>query len=438
MKTEEAINYRTTSGTEVKTPATEAVLSPATARPQPVFTEEVPLVAAPRMLSLDVFRGITIAGMVLVNNPGPSGAVYSQLDHAEWHGWTPTDFIFPFFVFISGISITLALSKQVAAGGPQGDLYGKILKRSLLIYAFGFLLASFPFFKPDLVDLSGGFASDVGSILHSSRELFANVRLSGVLQRIAVCYLVSALIFIKTTWRTQALIAIGLCLAYWALLTLIPVPGYGAGDLSREGNLPAYLDRLILGNHIWKGGGKVYDPEGILSTLPAIATMLTGVLTGHWLRTRRTDWEKIAGLFIVGAACVGVGWVWQWWLPYNKALWTGSYVFFMTGLGLQTLALLYWLIDVAGYRAWAKPWEIFGVNALALFVGSGMLARSMMLWKIPRANGKPGNLITYLYDHLFAPWNTPQNGAFLYALCFLMLWLGLMTILYRKKIYLKV
>lgn len=393
--------------------------------------------APSRLLSLDVFRGLTIAGMVLVNNPGPSGAVYSQLGHAEWHGWTPTDFIFPFFVFISGISITLALSKRAEAGDADGRLYAKIFKRAFLIYALGFLLVSFPFFKPELVDFSGGFVSGLQTVLASSRELFANVRLTGVLQRIAVCYLISALIFLKTTWRTQLIITFALCLGYWMLLMLVPAPGYAAGDLSREGNLPAWLDRVVLGNHIWKGGNKVYDPEGILSTLPAIATMLTGVLAGHWLRTRREALDKIAGMFVVGAACVGVGWVWQWWFPYNKALWTSSYVFFTTGLALITLALCYWIIDWQGYRRWSKPLEIFGVNALALFVGSGLMARCLMLWKTPRANGKMGNAIGWFYDHLFA-WSTPKNGAFLYAFCYLMLWLGLMTILYRRKIYFKV
>ena len=391
-----------------------------------------------RLLSLDVFRGLTIAGMVLVNNPGPSGAVYSQLDHAEWHGWTPTDFIYPFFLFIVGVSISLALSKRAEAGGAMGDLHWKIVKRALLIYAFGFLLASFPFFKPELTDFSGPFGSDVSSLLAAARARFADVRLTGVLQRIAVCYLVSAFIFLHTRWRAQLAVAIGLCLGYWALLTLVPVPGYGAGDLSKEGNLGAYLDRLILGRHIWKGGDKIFDPEGILSTLPAIATTLSGILTGHWLRQKREAMETIAGLFVAGAACVAVGWAWHWYFPYNKALWTSSYVFFMTGLALQTLALCYWLIDVHGYRRWAKPFEIFGVNALALFVGSGLLARCLMLWKTPRMNGKPGNLVNWFYEHLFAAWNTPKNGSFLYAFCFLMLWLGLMTILYRKKIYLKV
>jgi predicted acyltransferase len=391
-----------------------------------------------RLLSLDVFRGLTIAGMVLVNNPGPSGASFSQLNHAEWHGWTPTDFIFPFFLYIVGISITLALSKRAEAGGSMQDLYWKITKRAALIYLLGFFLASFPFFKPETVDFSGGFGSDVASLWASSKDLFANVRLTGVLQRIAFCYLIAAVLFLHTKWRAQLYVAVGLCLGYWALMTLIPAPGFAAGDLSKEGNLAAWFDRVALGNHIWRGGGKIYDPEGILSTLPAIATTLSGVLTGHWLRTRKPQMEKIAGLFAIGAACVAIGWVWHWWFPFNKPLWSSSYVFYMTGLALVTLAGCVWLIDEHGYKGWTKPFEIFGVNALALFVGSGFLARCMMLWKTPRATGKPGNLIGWFYDHFFAWGYSPKIGSFLYAFCYLLLWLGIMTILYRKKIYIKV
>jgi predicted acyltransferase len=285
----------------------------------------------------------------------------------------------------------------------------------VLIYAFGFLLAGFPYFN------------------------LSTIRLTGVLQRIAVCYFCAAIIFLKTGWRAQSLIVAALLLAYWGLPEFVAAPGYAAGDLSKEGSLAAFVDRVVLGNHIWKGGGRIYDPEGLLSTLPAIATTLSGALAGHWLRQAREAHEKVAGLFAAGAACVAAGWMWHAWLPINKALWTSSYVVFTTGMGLQLLALCYWLVDIKRYRRWALPFRIFGVNALAVFVLSGLAARAMSLWKMPRADGRTGNLQTYIYEHLFAPRAaTPADSSLLYALCYVLVWLGLMAILYRRRIYLKV
>ena len=370
--------------------------------------------SAGRLLSLDVFRGITIAGMILVNNPGTWDAIHPPLAHAAWHGWTPTDLIFPFFLFIVGVSITLAFARRAEAGGTKRDLYLKILRRTVLIYAFGFLLAGFPYFN------------------------LSTIRLTGVLQRIAVCYFVAAIIFLKTNWRTQSLIAALLLLVYWVLPHLIAAPGFAAGDLSKEGNLAAFIDRVVLGNHIWKGGKGIYDPEGLLSTIPAIATTLSGVLAGHWLRQTREAHEKVAGLFVAGAACVVAGWMWNGWFPINKALWTSSYVLLTTGMGLQLLALCYWLVDIKGYKRWAWPFRVFGVNALAVFVLSGLASRLMSLWKMPRADGRTGNLQSHIYENFFAPLAAPANASLLYALLYVLIWLGLMAILYRRKIYIKV
>jgi predicted acyltransferase len=238
--------------------------------------------ASSRILSLDVFRGMTVAGMILVNNPGTWSAIYSPLEHAAWHGWTPTDLIFPFFLFIVGVSITLALSRRVEATGSKRDVYLKIVRRTLLIYALGTFLAWFPFYNFNTHAFVG----------------FTNVRLTGVLDRIAVCYLFAAVIFLKTDWRRQALVVAGLLLAYWAILMLVAAPGFAAGDLSKEGSIASYVDRALLGTHIWKGGDRVYDPEGFLSTLGALATTLCGVLAGHLLRSRRTALEKVALMFV--------------------------------------------------------------------------------------------------------------------------------------------
>ncbi|HLL74026.1 MAG TPA: heparan-alpha-glucosaminide N-acetyltransferase domain-containing protein [Pyrinomonadaceae bacterium] len=381
-------------------------------------TTETKRDGASRLLSLDAFRGATIAGMILVNNPGSWSHIYWPLRHAEWHGWTPTDWVFPFFLFIVGVSITLALSRRAEAGGPQRDLYLKIARRTLIIFALGLLLAGFPFFN------------------------LSTIRVTGVLNRIAVCYFFSAVIFLKTDWKKQLLITAALLVGYWAVVALVPAPGYAAGDLSKEGSIVSFVDRKLLGEHIWKGGGRVYDPEGILSTLPAIATTLCGVLAGHWMRRRRDAYEMAAGMFAAGVVCVMIGWAWNPWLPINKPLWTSSYVVFTAGWALLLLALCYWLIDIKGYRRWSLPLVVFGVNALAVFVLTGLVARAMTIrewWSLPRPDGTAGaNLQTYLYQNLFASWLSPVNASLAYALCFVLVWLGLMAILYRKKIYIKV
>ena len=365
------------------------------------------------MLSLDVFRGITIAGMILVNNPGTWSSIYWPLEHAEWNGWTPTDLIFPFFLFIVGISITLAFGRQIESGKDETDLLLKVLRRSAIIFALGLFLNGFPYFN------------------------LAQIRIPGVLQRIAVCYLVASLIFLKTRWQTQAITAAVLLLLYWVLMTVVPVPGYGAGDLSKEGSLAAYIDRWLLGPHIWKQG-KVFDPEGLLSTMPAIVTTLAGVLTGHWLRSGRTQLEKVGGLFFAGACAVTVGWAWHYWFPINKSLWTSSYAVFTAGMALQLLAICYWLVDIKGYKRWAKPFIIFGVNALALFVFSGLLARLMGIIKVPNGDGSSIALQPFIFKNLFASWAAPINASLCYAIVYIFFWLFLMWLLYRKRIFIKV
>ncbi len=369
---------------------------------------------AERLLALDAFRGLTIAGMILVNNPGSWSHIYDPLEHAAWHGWTPTDLIFPFFLFIVGVSITLAFARRVETSGSQRDLYFKIIRRTLVIFLLGLFLAGFPYF-----DLS-------------------TIRIPGVLQRIAVCYFFASVIFLNAKVRTQILLGVALLLLYWLLMRLVPVPGFGAGDLSKEGNLAAYIDRTILAGHIWKTG-KVYDPEGILSTIPAIVTTLCGVLTGHWLRrSEKSQYEKVAGMFVAGTCAVVLGWAWHSWFPINKALWTSSYVVFTAGMALQLLALCIWLVDIKGYKRWATPFLIFGVNALAVFVLSGLLTKILILWKFTQADGSAVTAWTWIYKHLFASWATPVNASLLFAISYVLLWLALMGLLYRKRIYIKV
>lgn len=365
-----------------------------------------------RLVSLDVFRGITIAGMVLVNNPGTWSHIYWPLGHATWHGWTPTDLVFPFFLFIVGVAIPLAFGRRVEQGGSKRDLYLKIARRTLIIFALGMFLAGFPYFP------------------------FSTIRIPGVLQRIAVCYLFASVIFLNTKVRTQIIIAVVLALVYWGLMTLLHAPGFATGDLSKEGSVASFIDRTVFGPHIWRQG-KVYDPEGLLSTIPAIATTLFGVLTGQWLRSNKSEYEKVAGLFIAGAFCIVIGWCWHPFFPINKSLWTSSYVFFTGGLALQFLAFCYWLIDIKKYQRWAKPFVVFGVNAIVLFVATGVMARSMGLIKLPWGAGQI-SLQGWIFQKLFLPWASPINASLAYALAFILLWLGLMWILYSRKIFIKI
>jgi predicted acyltransferase len=426
-----------------------------------------------RLISLDVFRGITIAGMVLVNNPGTWGAIYPPLKHAEWNGATPTDFVFPFFLFIVGVAITLALGKRVEQGGAKKEIYYKIISRAAVIFFLGLFMAAFPLFDyaksdvPTFIKIAAMFAlaavayfwligkSIVSLILLGTLIIFSAIfyfagytlnplnfetlRIPGVLQRIAVCYLIAGLIFLHTDWKRQAIIAGALLLIYWALMTLINIPGCEVTTFNDKAcNLSAYLDRVILTeNHIWRSS-KVYDPEGILSTIPAIATTLAGVLCGHWLRRKIDDNEKVAAMFCFGICLTVIGWIWNFWFPINKPLWTSSYVVYTAGLALCFLGFCYWLIDIKGYKAWTKPFVIFGVNALALFVGSGILAKSLGLIKISVSEEKTISLQQAIFQNVFLPIASPINASLMYAVTFILFWLFLMWLLYRKRIYIKV
>jgi predicted acyltransferase len=367
-----------------------------------------------RLVSLDVFRGLTIAGMVLVNNPGSWAHIYWPLEHAEWNGWTPTDLIFPFFLFIVGVAIPLALGRRVESVDSKRDLYFKIIKRTVIIFALGEFLAGFPYFH------------------------LATIRIPGVLQRIAVCYFFAALIFLKTKPRTQAIIALALLIVYWLLMTHVPVPGYGAGVLTKDGSLASYIDRTVFGPHVWSQA-KVFDPEGILSTMGALATTLFGVLAGNYLRCEtRTQFAKVSGLFLAGMCCIVIGWAWNPFFPINKSLWTSSYVCFTGGMALQLLAFCYWLIEIKNYRAWTRPFVVFGVNAIALFVGTGIMARLMGLIKVSGEEPARISLQSWTYKTLFLSWASPINASLAFAIVFILVWLGLMWLLYWRKIFIRV
>ena len=365
-----------------------------------------------RLLSLDVFRGITVAAMVLVNNPGTWRAVYPPLRHAEWHGWTPTDLIFPFFLFIVGVAIPLALGRRLTAGQARVEVVAKILRRSVIIFGFGLLLHAVPDFD------------------------LANIRIPGVLQRIAVCYLLAALLFLWVGWRVLAGLAAVLLLGYWATLALVPVPGFGVGRLDPEGNVAAYVDRAVLGPHIWRAA-RVYDPEGLLSTLPALATTLIGVLTGLWLKGGGSRRSVLHGLLLAGLAGIALGEAWNVWLPINKPLWTGSYAMFTAGAALLGLAACYWLVEARGVRGWTRPFVILGVNALTLFFLSSLVARLLVVNKVDGPTGRI-SLQAWLFSEFFAPWASPVNASLAYAVAYLALWLGVIWLLDRFRLRLSV
>ncbi|MGQ0540246.1 MAG: acyltransferase family protein [Blastocatellia bacterium] len=445
-----------------------------------------------RLISLDVFRGMTIAGMVLVNNPGTWTSIYGPLKHAEWHGITPTDYVFPFFLFIVGVAIPIALTKRTEAGVTR-DTYLKIIKRACLIFALGLIMSAIPFF--DFAKTEIPQAAKVFCMVGFSAALFlyltgkktaalitaaavlsvilgfyfagylivpynvAGMRIPGVLQRIAVCYLIVSIIFLTTSWKQQTIIGIALLLIYWLLVTQIAVPGCEITTIDDKAcNLAAYLDRTILTEaHIWRSA-KVFDPEGILSTIPALVTTISGVLTGTWLIKKDegggikneadaetssfiphpSSLEKAAGMFFFGTLLLAAGWSWSLVFPLNKSLWTSSYVIYTSGLALLTLAFCYWLIDIKGYKRWAKPFVIFGVNALALFVFSGIFARMLGVIKLAGAEGKEISLQQWIFNNIFLSTLSPINASLMYAICFILFWLFLMWLLYRRRIFIKV
>jgi predicted acyltransferase len=366
-----------------------------------------------RLVSLDAFRGLTIAAMILVNNPGSWSHIYPPLAHAEWHGWTPTDLIFPFFLFIVGVSITLSFGGQVSKEVNDRKLYLKIIRRTLILFALGLFLNAFPLFN------------------------LSTLRIPGVLQRIAVCYFFASLILLKTKVKGQVIAATLLLAVYWLLMKLVPVPGYGAGVLDKDGNLAAYLDNLLMHGHIWR---PTWDPEGLLSTLPAIATTLLGILAGHWIKTDRRTVQKVYGLLIGGLAGVAVGEVMNIWFPINKNLWTSSYVVFTAGLALLFLALCYWAIDHLGYKKAAIPFVVFGVNPITIFVLSGIVADLIDLIRVGpmRPDGSQSTLKAYVYENFFASWAGPLNGSLLFALAFVALLFVPALVLYRKRIFIKI
>lgn len=355
-----------------------------------------------RLISLDAFRGLTMLFMVLVNNGGGPQS-YAQLNHAGWNGWTLTDTVFPSFLWIAGVAITLALGRRLEGGAQRGELLRIVFRRAVIIYFLGLLVYAFPHF----------------SLSHQ--------RLMGVLQRIAICYLIASVIYLYCGIRAQIIWIVSLFSVYWLLMTFAKVPGWGPGNLSVDGNFAHYVDSIVLGAHNY-ASTKTWDPEGIVSTLPAIGTALLGVMAGHILRLPLPLAARRHRLLLAGVFLVALGLVWNIKLPINKKLWTDSFATFMAGLDFAALAVFIWIVDEFGLKKWVKPFLIVGMNAITVYLASEFLAEFL------DATG----LHQSLYTRFYAPFASPMNASLLWALSFVLLMYLLAWFLYRRRWFLRV
>ena len=364
-----------------------------------------------RLTALDVFRGMTIAAMIIVNNPGSWRYVWPPLRHAQWHGWTPTDLIFPFFLFIVGVSLSLSLSRRLAAGETGSRLYAKIIRRSLILFLLGLLLNFIPRFD------------------------LAHLRIPGVLQRIALCYFLASLLYLKTSRCFQLGLSLFILVGYWAVLKFVPFPGQGADAFSPQANLAGYLDTHLLAGHLYRPH---FDPEGLLSTFPALVTTLLGVFTGEWLRQKQLPLNvKMAWLAPVGLVLLGLGLVGHSFFPINKNLWTSTYVLFTGGAAILMLSLCLLVVELGGYRKWAYPFLVFGTNPITVYVGSSLLAKLMGVIKLA-SDSQIISLKGFIFQKLLAPWAGSYGGSLLFPLFLLAFWLAVLAPLYRRKIFIRI
>jgi predicted acyltransferase len=419
-----------------------------------------------RLISLDVFRGLTILLMTIVNNPGDWGNVFPPLLHAEWHGCTPTDLVFPFFIFIMGVAVPLAMPDKIY----DGTTFNKILVRSLRMFCLGIF---FNFFgKIQLFGLEGislligrlaitiavgyalmgNFSSKAKNILafsiliiylflaYSGIEAYHDVRLPGVLQRIAIVYFVASLLYLKTTQKTQIITGVVLLLGYWAVMTLIPVPGIGDANLEKGTNLASWVDSVLLKGHMYRET-ITWDPEGILSTIPSIVNGIIGLLTGQILLREISKIAKAKKMAIIGVALIIGGLLWNIVFPINKSLWTSSYVLYTTGLATMFLAILYYVIDIADYKKGFKLFLIWGVNPMIVFFTSQIIPQALVMieFQNPRNPEEKINLLNYLYSFGIAPFfSNPMAASLAGALVYVGIWTFILWIFYKKKLIFKV
>src|ERR1700733_10698554 len=372
-----------------------------------------------RLMCLDIYRGLMVAGMIVVDNPGSDDHAYWAIKHAEWNGWTPADFIFPSFLFLVGVSLVLSFSVRLQRGESRRQILLHAFKRSLVLIAVGLLVNASPF---------------IGLDLHTWR-------FEGVTQRIALCYFIAAILVLWSGYRGQ-LVAIVVCLVgYWALLRFVPVPGLGVPGrdipfMDPDKNIAAWLDRKLFMGHLFDG---TRDPEGLLSTIPAIATTLFGVLTGHWLRSRKSPARIAIVMLLGGILGLIAGEVWNIWFPINKNLWTSSFAVFTGGFALVFLAMLYWLLEIKRWRgAWTVPILVFGMNAIAGFVADSLVYGPGYTFTVKQPDGIALSWHDAATARLVSFGASPPNASLIYSLaavlfCWILLWF-----LWRKRIFLKV
>ena len=352
--------------------------------------------------------------MILVNNPGDWGHIYAPLEHATWNGCTPTDLIFPFFLYIIGVSIVYAMETKKADPTQQKKLLLNVLRRTLILLFLAEFMSGFPFFN-----------------LHI-------IRIPGVLARISLVFGICGFLYLKVTRKTLIWLFWIFLASYYVIMVFIPVPGTGHASLQPETNMGAWLDRTVFGEaHLWKES-KTWDPEGLLGTLPAVATGIFGILIGTWLKRKdRDDSTKVTWMFTIGILAVILGLLWDLFFPINKSLWTSSYVLYSGGLATIGLALFYWLIDVHGYNRFTKPFVVYGVNAITVFFLSGIIARSMNMIHVA-FRGKQVSLKEYLFQLFFAPYFSPVNASLAGAIVCVLIWMGILWVMYNKKIIIKI
>ncbi len=363
-----------------------------------------------RLLSLDVFRGITLVGMVVVNSPGSRDYIYPAVAHASWNHWAFADSILPFFVFIVGVAIPFSLGGLLKRGESRAAIVWRIVRRVILLFVIGLVMNGFPHYD------------------------LATLRIFNALQRIALCYLFASIIYLWMRLRGQAILGGVLLMLYFVLMKYVPVPGYGAGVLEPEGNWCQYIDYYVLRGRMQF---PTWESKGLLSTVPAVVTALMGVWTGQYLRSAASPLEKTVNMYFFGAVSLFLGLVWSLCFPVNQALWTSSLVMLMGGIALVVLASCYYVCDIKRITWWTPPFLVFGMNSLAVWVLTIMFQQTLGIIKFTGADGTAVDVKTSIF-RVMEGWLGPWNGSLLFALVYTLFWLGVLSVLYRKGIFIKV